>query len=334
MDNNAFQKMVRDRDSSSTKQIARAAVEAEFRKRRKGRKRKATDDYSSDSDDEGRRPKSNKKESSSANTSVLLFRPTQVKGSEEEASKYRDRAKERREGGEHVDAKTSSTAGDNNDEVDAALPVATTKGLDLSQVRKERALLRRDGGGSDDSENDSDPLPTAELPSLERAQRNLEQFMADPSSLPLSTEESEYLVQFARSVLLQQKGASTAQHVKCGVEGTTVQRTRLVFCMDAHPSDRPRAWEIPRELMRPQSVKDYPNIPPLSEEILQSLERFFPRKPLEDVTQASSTQKDSPKMVAKGGLPVSDPTGGTIKDDDDDIFAGLDDYVPPDGKAN
>ena len=115
MDNNAFKDLVRSK-VKSTKEIAREAVEEAFirkRKRKKGKGRRGDDDdlSSSDSDsDDNRRGKQAKHNDSDKQQ---LFKPGAVKRAKdgdkkEAASKYRDRAKERREG-KNDDYKDSET---------------------------------------------------------------------------------------------------------------------------------------------------------------------------------------------------------------------------------
>lgn len=357
MNNEAFQKMVRDGSGKSTKQIARAAVEAEFRKRRKGgKKRKLGDDYSSesDNDDDGRDRRPPPKDSK------LLFRPTQVKvaasieGQEEASEKYRDRAKERREGGaaprftKEEDKSSSSSALAAAVDPDVNLPVAT-KGLDLTLVRKEREQLQRkagEEGGISEGDSDADEVSLASqtLPTVDQARRSLEKLVSDPysySSIP--TELAEYMIQFARTALLWKDQPN--KKIVCGVEGKTLQRTSLVMSVESHPSDRRRAWEIPRDRIHP-NAQEYPIVPLLSHEMLDSLERFFPPKSKKNsqVALSSTTEikdaAESSVALAKEETIHSKPsqlkdtetkpdTTMNDEDDDDDIFGGLDDYVPP-----
>ena len=196
MNNEGFRKMVHDRDSS--KQIARAAVEAEFQKRRKGKKRR-NDDYSSDSDNDDR-PQKKK--------SALQFRPSQVKGvpnrksegdkedSDEECEKYRDRAKERRDAGE--------PSGDNEDNN------VNNKGLDMTLVRQERERLRRE---KDTDHDDDEAVPTTAvptLPSLEEAHRILEQLARQENPPDLPSELVNYV-----KTLPRQWGAVKNNRIEC-----------------------------------------------------------------------------------------------------------------------
>ena len=73
MNNDAFQKMVRDRaGGKSTKEIAREAVEAEFQRKRKRGGNSRNRDYESDSDDEGNNNNNNDRDDDNQNSSSLL----------------------------------------------------------------------------------------------------------------------------------------------------------------------------------------------------------------------------------------------------------------------
>ena len=391
MDNDAIKKRVRGRRGaggpfssslSSTKEIARAAVEEEFRKRRRrpGKKRKngvGGDDYSSESDnndeddDKDRRQRPRKE-------SAVLIRPTQVKGkraaagvteeTEEASETYRDRAKERREGGTapklNVTVESSSSAVAANDpDSNIPLQAVSTKGLDWDLVRKEREQLQQKGGDGDIGNgfspcverSDADAVAASSysrqimpMPTLDQARLSLEQFVADPASFSsLPTELSEYVMQYAEPIVPSQK----EPNIVCGVEGRTLQRTRLVMTMQAHPSDRRRASEIPRELPH-QSAHEYPVIPLLTKEMLESIERLFPANTektrpdsvslrgtasLEVLAQPFSTSSEVGEEATQSGSVETRPHAGVNdgdnQDEDDDIFGGLDDYVPPQVKT-
>ena len=91
MDNEGFQKLVRKRASGkTTKEIAREAVQAEWRKKKRRRGRQHNDDYSSEEEDNaGKNPR--------RRADLEEFRPSQVAKTQKDDG-YRDRAKERREG--------------------------------------------------------------------------------------------------------------------------------------------------------------------------------------------------------------------------------------------
>lgn len=316
MNNEAFREMVQKR-GPSTKEIARAAVEEEFKKRRKGMKRSRQDDYMSDSDDEGgKKPK--KKE--------VLFRPTQLKLTEkekEEEQNYRDRAKERRTGNFSTDGSKPS-----NDDSEIPQSVAT-KGLDLSQIRKEKAQMRKIN--EDDSDSSIHETKTStELPSFEDAQESLERFVANPDPA-IPNELSEFVVLYARSKFSIQ---GSTKKIMYGVEGRILQRTCLVFNPLTHLLDRRKAWEAPREMIQ-STASDLPYSPPLPTDVLSYLDRFFPDKNLKHEEASKKTTENCERKATtqrvsneKSTEPAS---AQTDDDDDDDIFGGLGDYNPPTG---
>jgi hypothetical protein len=313
MNNAAFQKVVRDGGGSSTKAIARAAVEEEFKKHRKGKKRRHDDDLS-DSDDAGdRKPKKQE----------LLFRPSQLKKTQkevEEGGKYRDRAKERREGGAFHSIKPS-------DDPKASLP-EVVKGLDLSLVRKERAQLKRQGDDGDSVSSVDNKGVAPGIPSFEQAQDALEKFVQNPD-LSLPAELSEFVIQFACSKF---SIPDRMKRVTVRADGRTLQQTRLVLRPHTHISHKARAWEAPKELIQ-ASATDLRHVPPLAETVLAFVKRLFPdiSSTTDNASTAGSPKKESSESGERDGQPVSKTRSlvVTAEDDNDDIFGGLDDYVPP-----
>lgn len=360
MNNEGFQKMVRDR--TSTKAFARAAVEAEFKRKKKKRKRGGSDDdYLSDSDDERGKDRRRGAAAKSHNTkeeqesdkasSHLMFRPQQVKETSEQGgeSKYRDRAKERRENIQPVqDDGLFDELLTKSDMSDSGLK---SKGLDLTLVRKAKQELAKDdtptaaaaaaAGESFEGETASGDATTSRLPTKEEATLAILKFAQNPSMIPsLSTGLYEYLTLYAELLTMRSANFSkTASSVACGRAGKVVQQTRLAFAMDGQPSDRLRAWEIPRPLVN-SATKDYSPIPVVNDQLLQSIDEFcqrrsrnraykatFPNRSLLQTTEPPVDKKIDPLLQEKKqdnmGVDKSDD------DDDDDIFGGLDDYIPP-----
>jgi hypothetical protein len=151
MDNAAFTALVRGRAQGKTsKVIAREAVEEEFRRRKKKRRRGDGEDYLS-SEEEGADGDDNRKSKSqrfdtkndwdiSGNGGV-----GGTEGTEEGESKYRDRAKERRDGKHQQQQlqsnfpptrRTNGEDGEDGDDPDGIVPSNAKKGLDLELVRQ------------------------------------------------------------------------------------------------------------------------------------------------------------------------------------------------------
>uniref|UniRef100_A0A7S4AVL0 RED-like N-terminal domain-containing protein n=1 Tax=Pseudo-nitzschia australis TaxID=44445 RepID=A0A7S4AVL0_9STRA len=223
MDNNAFKNLVRTHNtatssSSSSKAIARKAVEEEFQKKKK-RKRGGYASSSDDDDDDrtSRSSKSKRKQQGDNNDQQADGKDDDAKAIQKDLSaRYRDRAKERREG------KPAATNGDNDSGIGAGLGADdgvgigsssndnnnnnnnnnnglliiphNIKGLDLALARKERReLLQKKQTTLATKENSTDNADTknettasttvrTELPSMDQAHHILEEFLSSSSS--------------------------------------------------------------------------------------------------------------------------------------------------------
>lgn len=311
MNNEAFQAMVRDR-GQSTKEFARAVVEAEFKKKRKSQKRKH-DGYSSDSGDEDdKKPKKKGHQD--------LLRPTQVKGptketkEEHQSQQYRDRAKERREGGSGGDPSSMAVV-----DPDISLPSAR-KGLDMTLVREERGkLMQMKDNNMSKGSGDHELLDPNGLQTADESQYTMSQFLKESNTL--SPEISRYVMD-----LLDSSKKNLNKKIVCGLEGKILQRTRLIMNALGHPSDRRRAWEVPREIVHSTTQEEYHASPPLSEEMLQEIDRAFPTKQERNESATSATELEPAKSTSKI---AKEEDSVAASDEDGDIFDGLDDYVPP-----
>ena len=210
MDNNAFKDLVRTHNQpGSSKAIARKAVEEEFQKKKKRTRGGGYND--SDDEDEGgggktsfgkkQRNKGGKPDNNDyyGNGKRDQKDDDNAKAIEEDlSSRYRDRAKERREGGTAVPGTTAPASSS-----DAFLIIPHNKrGLDIALARKDRQaaglkLVERDGEKSmtaTTTENkystvDDDEVPPndckirKELPSLNEAKLILEDFISSKNSI-------------------------------------------------------------------------------------------------------------------------------------------------------
>ena len=304
--------MVRGR-GQSTKEFARSVVEAEFKKKRKSHKRKH-EGYSSDSSGNGD-DEDDKKPKKKGHPNLL--RPAQVKGSTKEpkevTQEYRDRAKERREGG--VSSEPSAMA------IDPDLPLPLVQnGLDMTLVRQERGkLLKQKDNNLSKASDHHEHLDLNVLPTLDQDQITMSQFLNESNTL--SPEISSYIMD-----LLDFSKTISKKKVVCGLEGKIVQRTMLVMNALGHPSDRRRAWEVPREIVHATTQEEYHATPPLSEEKLQAIDRAFPTKQArhDSATSVEELEQSQPKAETRKEI-----DSGAESEENDDIFDGLDDYVPP-----
>jgi len=288
MNNKDFSELVRKGSEPTSKEIARKAVEEEF-KRKKKRKR----GYSSSSDEEDRKPR--KKES------------TKRGGKDEEDEEpmvnedYRDRAKERREGKENEGEEIE----------DILLPSSLSrKGLNLDLARKARHDLEKEGKSIDAEESNHRNL--SRLPTtLEDAHKLLLDFKNDQYATSTTWDNHMYLKDYLFQ--LTAKITEGKDQLLSTVAGKSLQRSRFVFALDGNPCNYLRAWEQPRETSVPIANGDDP---PMAFSMIQELHEFFKRK---------ERKQWKPPTAKKT---VEAPSNVAI-DDDEDIFSGVGEYVPP-----
>eukprot|EP00980_Cylindrotheca_fusiformis_P009357 scaffold2047_cov129-Cylindrotheca_fusiformis.AAC.36 len=297
MNNAGFADLVRKQSkTSSTKEIARKAVEEEW-KRKKKRRRGGGD--SSDEESDSDRPRRKKKEVDEEKEEKF-----------EPSADYRDRAKERREG--------KPGAPREDDDETLQLAQAPAKGLDVSLARKIRQELK--SNDNDDLKSDHEQTIVSSLPTLEQATKVMQQFIS--SDQP----GSSTMVEYVQKSLDQMLGIKTKK-VNCGVAGKHVQRSRLVLALDGCPSDLKRSWEVPREVTQASSFHDFPR---LDLELLEKIDKALPKKRLSRDMKFSKSENEPPGPSSTQGPVKADAE----EEDDEDIFGGLDDYVAPIGNEN
>jgi hypothetical protein len=286
MDNQAFKDLVqKQRRGRSTKEIARRAVEEEeSRKQKKRRKRggggrtgggyQSSSDEDDENDDQTKRKKAKVggEQSSDPGNHPNDVGNDHKQQAEELALRYRDRAKERREGKDtqvvaHGDKKSDDANDDNNggddDPLEFLIVPHNKKGLDLSLVRKERqGLGGKVGSGTltdthsaiqSTSLRDAETLIVRELPDLVEAEHTLRDFVASHSpnhSTRNSSSQNRSMLEYMRGLLdwtIDWNDPPKLDAVTCGTAGTTLQHTNYSMAIDGHPSDMVRAWEVPRQ---------------------------------------------------------------------------------------
>ncbi|KAG7361453.1 hypothetical protein IV203_036553 [Nitzschia inconspicua] len=376
MDNDAFQDLVRKQVGSSSKEIARKAVEDEFRKKKK---RKRGGGYASSSDEEEDKDdvnhdnnKNRKSKKGKQEEEDMEAEKERAKAVEEDlAKRYRDRAKERREGDAAAAAAggggtiNAIDVGDNNkvSQMEFLIVPHNKKGLDLSLIRKERQGLKKKHQPSNsttasslDSKAHADIVQVVrkELPSREDAMEILQDFVNDnnkyyyhchsssvsSSSVSLNKGLAEYLREFVKWTNEPIHGKHDT--VSCSATGRTLQNTKFAFAIDGHPSDTARAWQSPRQftISSTSTTSSSSASSMLTRDVLDQIERVFERRKrvLEDMKQQQPNALSSSKSTSKENNESSGKQDTTKEDsivkveefdEDDDIFGGLDDYVPP-----
>jgi hypothetical protein len=338
MNNEAFQKLVRERAGVKTsKEIAREAVEAEFKGRGGGKRRRPRDDYSSDEDADRLRRATDRKQLRSVESK------DDTKPSESQSSqKYRDRALERRQG-------NAANVG-NNDPQQPVLPeprIASTAEAIFDDVvaalesgdRRKLIQLRKSQTTADDTTSSRRPIATADE-ALAYIRRDA---VARPASGNSSnTELGPAMLTYLRETYLPPPPSPSSLASQVSAAGRNIQRSQFTFALTAaHPSNVARSWEYPREdaaLFLDDNDNGWvPKATPcIDEGLLAEMQQRLDRK-----NMAPKTQHLPPKSVPAVTAPsLTEPSPVAIPsangdsdhddDDDDDIFENMGDY---DGKS-
>lgn len=285
MDNNAFRTLVNQK-VKSTKEIAREAVETEFRQKAQkrgggGGRRSRGGDYDSDSASDNdndnltkRRRDDNKRKSDEGKDEPEWKRRRKEKGAASSTTGYRDRAKERREGKnlDYSDTVATTIHNTNGDEyIDRKRQAELSKflggdeehthlvkGLDMALAQKVR---REEMGGADDEEErveeDLDQL-------LENAYTTRQENLSSTSkkSLIAMIQPKSELGKSVQNYLLQlQKRhrhdnptttaatiSNTKQHsIQINpTKQNAIQRSHYTFSLDSTIQKRGNAWDLPQ----------------------------------------------------------------------------------------
>jgi hypothetical protein len=324
MDNDAFKKLVRERaKEKSTKEIAREAVEDEFKlKKKRRRDGDSSSDEQSDSKDLKRRD----------DTGLTDARRKQNSLEEEAVSKYRDRARERREGSnqdykqsENLLQGVASAAGDEGAALGASAlskylggdedHTHLVKGLDVVLARKvKREMKGAKPGPEREHPRMGHPEASKFMEKGPQARDSLQRLTADASKSEIGYELKEYILQVG-----QHKGEAEKQ---CSTAGITIQHSTLAFSIDG-PFDLARAWEVPREshgIPRNDADQTETRATPLDNLLLERVESVL-----------GANTKDNSKAETNETTVETEPTQSSPNESDDDIFGdtGDGDYVPP-----
>jgi hypothetical protein len=251
MNNEAFQALVRDRSSiheRSSKEIAREAVEEEFK--RKKRKRGGGGDSSSDEEEnkkESRRPLEDASKDRHHHQQYAQSSKELSDAGEAAATKYRDRARERREGKILLNEKASDIvqANNNNKFDESNNNIHHVKGLDVALARKEKQVDRPRASTNNDAETSSPVLLTL-VQDSGQAKRLLEQSSRSTFTSELGKDMFEFL---QKQFMPTQRGVvKSSLHCSTSTAGVAIQRSRMNFSSSCNPHDKARAWETPLEI--------------------------------------------------------------------------------------
>lgn len=301
MNNEAFRQLISQSSKrKTTKEIAREAVEEEFNERkRKGGGRNLADGYSSNEEDDRPNPKwkrqqEGENDADDDDNKRSSRREKKKKAKMDQGAKYRDRAKERREG-KNVDYEltagiqsTTSQIGSifmdqsrSSEEMSKYLGgdqahTHLVKGLDKAladQVRREE-MGRHTSSRTDATKNnqtktniDLDDIIENIHSKKRNHQQSLKQFDGTAKNLLQSIELKERQSNLVAGMScflnnIQGKGIGalySASHKEKIITGEAVQRTRFVFSTKANIIDPYMAWEIPQEIITPTAQNEQRN---------------------------------------------------------------------------
>lgn len=302
MNNGAFQKLVREKANIKTaKEIAREAVEAEFKEgKRKRRQNSSSDD--DDSDNKNVRRKDRRRV-------VKDTKPKDLSEMDRLALKYRDLAKERREGMESDSLAENKTASDQIfDVVVQAFECGDRHKLKRIQTAKSK---------------DSKRL-------VETADQALA-WIAGPNNFPTTSLGSEVLNYLRRQYLPVAHSSLSA----VSAAGRNLQQSKLTFSLVAEPRDRWLSWEHPLEQTYGAGILGdatiVPKATPCGDDLLREMERCLGKHYTRKKEALKDKKIDSSILQpSKEGPRADDGCYAATDDEDDDIFGNVGDY---DGSA-
>jgi hypothetical protein len=286
MDNEAFRALVRERAKGrSTKEIAREAVEAEFKLGNK--KRGRDDDYFSGSDDErskhkkGGGPRGQDRADS-----------TEQSNDKDPSSNYRDRAKERREG--KIDPNTMTKELDMFTSGSTPTPIVARK----APTKKKEHLLVADA-----------------MPTLDEGKERLHKFAREPSSQQIVSSGLSGFIRLLSNRLSTSAHRPSQSSSHSSATAKAIQRSRLIMSADGNANDYRKAWEIPREVAHPNPNFDKYFRPRLDLEVVNRIEKVVSTKKrlgVQSIKVESRADKVSPYDA-----------NSNSSDEDEDIFGGM-----------
>lgn len=363
MNNEEFRKLLNSGGtaqgrSKTTKEIAREAVESEFRA--KGRKRGRDDDYLSDEDydeDDGgatstsRREKARKKKQEEE---LALEKEKEEELAQKKAKKqkYRNRARERREGKSNVDYNDSKDISAVDAEMNQYLGgdeayTHLVKGLDKAlaeKVRRDEVGKPSLSGRQQEDDIDLDQImeeatakSKASKLSKTDAHANTLENLEGKSYSALGTGMIDYLRHIKEQQQMQQTLNTSLRHrnVQPSQAGEAILRSTLLFSTTANIHDRLRSWELPKETT--MSIAQYERLrggrrktcTPLDINLIEKIDAALS-------SQARRTHQKTIKVRAEIALKEKSEemqkknnSGRDEIDSDDDIFGDIGEYIPP-----
>jgi hypothetical protein len=333
MDNEAFKELVRSKVKGS-KEIAREAVEEAFRKKKRKRKgRKSSGDLSSSSESEDERHRDYKREK--------VLQPTVVRknwqgkqqdaDSEEKEPRYRDRAKERREG-KNADYNDSANLLDAvNEDGERAMDreelskyfggdeahTHLVKGLDVALARSAREQKQNNLGDQGPVEGKAETDNFQPASSVEESRKLINRMDMSSTKSNLGRSMLKYL--------RERHGSNQRRVISTTAAGSAIQRSQLIFSTDFNPQNLALSWEIPSEKSHAGASTQSSSLPkasPLSMELISKIKNVLCR---------GSLSPDIIKIVPKETQPERSKNEAAPRavdaddDSEDDIFLSIGD---------
>jgi hypothetical protein len=346
MDNEAFRSII-NKNRKSTKEIAREAVENDFKKR----KRANRDDqgYGSDSDSDSGVPRNDKHGRGDGKSSTCdeVEGEHAKRGRREKKPEYRDRARERREGKSVdyalLDVGTSTqdgavTAEDRKRQAELSKYLGgdeehthLVKGLDRVLAQK----VRREEMGQ--REEDFDEM----LESALEERRATDTVVTSGQGLQSIKPKSDlgkhilkYLLQKERKMMLHPSGPKAKVNPSLQ---KSIQRSILTFSLDSDVRRRKHAWDAPQMTIQAFSADDsvaMHEATPLDYQLIKSisskLRGHLLRSKHGNVTVTTDVHRKTQDTLEDITTNNEKHARNVANDDsDDDIFENAGSYIPP-----
>jgi hypothetical protein len=342
------------KDGKSSKEIAREAVEEEFRERRSKRGRDEdylSDDEDGDEDEDDDNARDSKKKSKKEEEKELAedeAKAARAKEKKNKKIKYRDRAKERRDGRSDGFQDTHGMAKNLDEDMSKFLGgdeehTHLVKGLDRTlaeKVRRDEMGNQADTHGEDLDLDLDQIMEEASAKAKEKKKATLA--FSKKSVSELTPNASTTLTSGMLSYLkrLEESRKTDKESLNYSMAGNTasltgqsISRTTLSFSLDANVRDREKSWELPEEKMmsitqfeRIQSRRICTTCTPLDSNLISKIKSVFSslieQRDKHEATKAGLKKKKN--IISKASKEESPPP-----DSDDDIFADAGNYKPP-----
>jgi hypothetical protein len=305
MNNDDFSQLVRDHVQQKKRAMARKIVEREFLRESKRKKRKRADDYGDDSDEEvPRRNKTAHQEQQRRQAESNLQQSEDQTSSWE--AKYRDRARERRQG---------KLLRDEDDDNELQLPPPEIPFRSAAEQEFDD-IVEKIESGDRNFRSENDTATTKKIP--ETVNDALEFIQSPPKDVATRFAP---LLEYLRYQYLPFNNNYTKTTIDNSSRGGILQRARLTFrMMPCHPSDKIRSWERPlQEFFHGDG--EIPKATPITQDILDRLENIWEEKR----RQQQKPQQVSPRQLSNDHE-TKEKAIAEESSDDEDIFGGVGDY--------